>query len=78
MIKPHKYLNLNLSVLNIGSIILSLLKQEKIMKYDHLLEKLIDNKGEDVKDIFLPTLNFLFLVGKIQYYQKTDSFALIQ
>ena len=73
MIKPYKYLDLNLSVLNLGGIILSIMQYEVLLKYDELLQKVILARGEGAKDTFLPTLSFLYLLGKIEYNKEIDS-----
>ena len=78
MLLPHKYLNLELSVLSITAVILSVFKAENFIKYDDLLKKLIDLKGEEVKEVFLPALSFLYLIGKLKYHQSIDSIEYIK
>lgn len=78
MIAPHKYLDLNLSILNLGGIILTIIKDIHLIKYDELLEKVVLLRGENAKDIFIPTLSFLFLLGKIEYRQEIDTIEVIQ
>jgi hypothetical protein len=76
MISPHKYLNLNLSVINLGGVILSILLEQEIMKYDELLERVLLNNGENAKEVFVPTLSFLYSIGKIEYRNEIDSIEL--
>ena len=45
MIAPHKYLDLNLSLLNLGGVILNIIREEGAVKYDDLLEKVILVRG---------------------------------
>ncbi len=78
MLLPHKYLNLELSVISITAIILSIFKTDNFIRYDDLLQKLIDIKGEEVKETFLPSLSFLYLIGKIKYHQGVDSIEFIK
>ncbi|PVD49611.1 hypothetical protein DC498_24065 [Terrimonas sp.] len=73
MIAPHKYLNLNLSVLNLGGLIISTLKEDGAIKYDELLKKVILARGESAKDVFIPTLSFLYALGKIEYRKDIDT-----
>jgi hypothetical protein len=73
MIAPHKYLNLNLSVLNLGGLILNILKQEEAVKYDDLLQRVLLARGGNAKEVFLPTLSFLYLLGKIEYRKDIDT-----
>lgn len=78
MIKPHKYLDLNLSVLNLGGVILSIMQTEMILKYDDLLQKVILVIGEEAKQVFLPSLSFLYLLGKVDYKSDIDSIELLK
>ncbi|WP_321333944.1 ABC-three component system middle component 8 [uncultured Bacteroides sp.] len=72
MIAPNKYLDLDLSVINLGGIILSILKKSGMTKYDDLLDRVMMIQGEKSKEMFLPSLSFLFLLGKIQYNKSLD------
>jgi hypothetical protein len=78
MIAPHKYLDLNLSLLNLGGLILNILKDEGAVKYDELLEKVILVRGNSAKDVFIPTLSFLYILGKIEYQREIDSIEFIK
>ena len=77
MITPHKYLDLNLSLLNLGGVILSILKEERVVKYDELLERLVLSRGESAKEVFVPTLSLLFILGKVEYQKEIDSIEFI-
>ena len=78
MIAPHKYLDLNLSILNLGGLILNLIKEDGAVKYDELLKKVILARGASVKDVFIPTLSFLFVLGKIEYQKEIDTIEFIK
>lgn len=78
MIAPNKYLDLNLSVINLGGIILKILQSSGIMKYDDLLDRLIFVQGENAKEVFSSTLSFLYLLGKIQYNKNLDTIELLR
>lgn len=78
MITPNKYLDLNLSILNLGGIILKILQSSGIMKYDDLLDRLIFVQGENAKEVFSSTLSFLYLLGKIQYNKNLDTIELLR
>ncbi len=78
MIAPHKYLDLNLSILNLGGLILNLIKEDGVLKYDELLEKIIYLRGSGVKDVFIPTLSFLYILGKIEYRKEIDAIEFIK
>lgn len=77
MIAAHKYLDLNLSVLNMGGLILNIMKEFSMIKYDELLEKITLARGENAKEVFVPTLSFLYLLGKIEYHKDIDAIELI-
>lgn len=76
MLKPGKHLNPQLSVIHIGGLIIKELKPRGMLKFDELLTNLSHTLGPKVKEVFLPSLSFLFLLGKIQYHQQIDSFEL--
>lgn len=77
MIKPHRFLNLESSVLYLGAKILNHLKQNGAIKYDELFDLIAKDKlSEKSKSMFIPTLNFLYLLGKIDYNQDLDAFEL--
>ena len=78
MITPHKYLNLNLSVLNLGGLILTILKEDSAIKYSELLDKVILARGINAKEVFIPTLSFLYLLGKIEYQKEIDTIEFIK
>ncbi len=78
MITPHKYLNLDLSLLNLGGVILTILSKDNAVKHDELLEKVILVRGGSAKDVFIPTLSFLYLMGKIEYQKDIDTIELVK
>ena len=45
MITAHKYLNLDLSVINISALIIDKLKKNSLLKYDELLSLILSNLG---------------------------------
>jgi hypothetical protein len=72
MISITKYTDINLSVVGISSEILKILKNDYVQTYNQVLSKLINRRGENAKENFLLSLSFLFLMGKIKYYQEND------
>ncbi len=77
MIKPNKHLNPRFSVIHVGGLIIKALKDSGMLTFGELLAVLTDKTGEKVKEVYLPSLSFLFLVGKIRYHKKIDSLELI-
>ena len=78
MIRPHKYLDLNLSILNLGGVILSELKAENYVRYDELLNRIVLKWGDNAKEVFKPTLCFLFVLGKIKYHKDIDTIEFLK
>jgi anionic cell wall polymer biosynthesis LytR-Cps2A-Psr (LCP) family protein len=67
-------MNLELSTLKVASAILQEMSKNKILKYDALFGKLSTKIGDDIKFNFHNALSLLYLLGKIEYHKKTDSF----
>lgn len=77
MIRPAKHLNLNTCVLRAASRLLVRLKEERLCRFEELRHSL-DDLGPDADVLFLPTVHFLFLVGRVEYHSQTDSFEYLQ
>lgn len=75
MIKPDRHTNPDYSVINISAFILKQIKSQYNIEYDKLLEKVIKELGEKAKENYPYALNFLFLLGKLNYQQQTDTFT---
>lgn len=80
MITPEIFLNLDNSILNFSRLILEIYskKDAKIIKYNELyleLEKSFN--GDKVDLMYIPTLDFLFLLGKLEYCEEKDELELI-
>lgn len=72
MLRPTKHSHPDRTVVNMSLLILKRMRRVRIEDYDSILKfakKSID--GGDV--LFLPALNFLYLLGLIEYHPKTDS-----
>lgn len=77
MIRAAKHLNLNTCVLRVASRLLGTLQAERLCGYEALRGTLVD-LGPDADVLFLPTVHFLFLLGRVNYHSQTDSFEYIQ
>lgn len=77
MIKPTKYTNVNLSVIGLSTAILSMLKEERVQKYDQILGRIKYKNGKQGNENFLLALTFLYSLGKIRYYQEEDAIELL-
>ena len=72
MLRPSKHAHPDRTVVNVALLLLARLRSQRLCDYDALLayvRKAVT--GGDV--LFLPSLNFLFLLGLIEYHPKTDS-----
>lgn len=77
MLKPNKYTNYKINIFNIAAIIIHILSENGAMKYSHVMKIVQKNIGEDSKYEFQNALNFLFLLGKINYICEQDLLELV-
>jgi hypothetical protein len=72
MLRPTKHSHPDRTVINVSLLLLARLKVRRVDDYDSLrkyAKKAVI--GGDV--LFLPALNFLYLMGVIDYRSKTDA-----
>ncbi len=72
MIRPNKHSHPDRTIVNVALQLGCKLKRERLISYDDLrnyTKGLV--AGGDV--LFLPSLNFLYLLGLIEYRPKTDA-----
>lgn len=72
MLRPTKHSHPDRTVVNVALLLLARLRKRRIDGYSALrayAKKVV--AGGDV--LFLPALNFLFLLGLIEYRPKTDA-----
>ena len=72
MLRPSKHAHPDRTVINVSLLLLSRIKDIRVEDYD-TLRKFAKSKvmGGDV--LFLPALNFLYLMGLLEYRPKTDA-----
>lgn len=75
MITAHKYLNLDLSVINLSAFVIDKLQKNSLL-HDELLSLTTARFGKEAKEVFPYVLNFLFLLDKITYLPELDLFQL--
>ncbi|MBY5744647.1 hypothetical protein E0H71_16095 [Rhizobium leguminosarum bv. viciae] len=76
MLRPSKHSNPDRTVVNVALLLLKRLKERRLCDYGSLLTYARRSvPGGDV--LFLPSLNFLFLMGLVEYHSKTDSFEYV-
>jgi len=74
MIKPGKHLNLNVCVLRIAAIVLAHLQRYRVEGCTALLKAVQEAAGDDAEVWFLPAIDFLYLMGRVDYHSHTDTF----
>jgi hypothetical protein len=73
MLKPDKFTDLNRSVVYTVALLIKEFKEnENNCSYSKLYKAVEEQIGEDVLYLFLPAIDFLFLLGKVDYDLKTD------
>ncbi len=72
MLRPTKHSHPDRTVINVSLLLLARLKARRVDEYD-VLRKFAKKSvvGGDV--LFLPALNFLYLMGLVEYRPKTDA-----
>jgi uncharacterized membrane protein len=73
---PTKHSHPDKTTLALAVIIIKRLKKMRIEQYDKLLE-FLEKKNSSAKSLFLSSMNFLYLMGLINYHKKTDSFEYV-
>lgn len=74
MITPDKHLDLNHCVIRAGAELLAYLKSHRVASFDQLRARLVKKLGAEGEIVFHPTLNFLFLLGRLDYHAQSDRF----
>ncbi|KZM49058.1 ABC-three component system middle component 8 [Labrenzia sp. OB1] len=72
MLRPSKHAHPDRTIVNVALLLLVRLRTQRLCDYDSLrtyARKAV--VGGDV--LFLPSLNFLYLLGLIEYHPKTDA-----
>ncbi|EQD48389.1 hypothetical protein B1B_12061 [mine drainage metagenome] len=72
MLRPTKHSHPDRTVINVSLLLLARLRDRRVDEYDALRKYAKKSvTGGDV--LFLPALNFLYLMGLIDYRPKTDA-----
>lgn len=77
MIRPSKHNDPDKTLIYASFLILKRLKKSKIVSYEELLG-FIKKEITSGEYLFLPALNFLFLLGLINYQAKNDMIEYIE
>ena len=78
MITPSKHTDIRYSVLFLANRIIKYLKRENIIKFNDLIEMLVADFGNKVKNNVNETLLFLYALNKVQYIKEIDAISLVE
>jgi hypothetical protein len=73
MLTPRKHLDLDSSVLRVASIMLKSLRRPGVMEFDKLRGVVLKRVGDGAEVSFMPALNFLYLLGRVDYHAQNDT-----
>lgn len=76
MIRASKYLDISTCVLTVSSVIIKELLEIRTIPLDELSELVRVRLSRSAYFNFLPALNFLFLIGVLDYEEQTDTINL--
>lgn len=71
MLRPTKHSHPDRTVISVSLWMLRRLKACRIDSFESLREFTVEKTGSDI--LLLPALNFLFVMGLIEYRSKTDA-----
>jgi len=74
MLTPSKHLDLDRSVIRVASEVLIELRRRRMMEYEAVIKHIKRRVGDDGDAVLAPALSFLFLLGRLDYHSKNDSF----
>lgn len=73
MLTPRKHLDLDISVTRNATILLRELRRHGVVEFEKLRGVVLRRVGSDGELSFVPALNFLILVGRVEYHPKNDA-----
>ena len=72
MLRPTKHSHPDRTIISVSVLLLARLKARRVDQYD-ALRKYAKKSATGGDVLFLPALNFLFLMGLVEYRPKTDA-----
>jgi hypothetical protein len=78
MLRPTKHTNPRLAILYGSGQMLRELRQKRIVSFEDLHAKVLKQLGPDAVPDFPMYAAFLYLIGKVDYSEKTDSFVYLE
>lgn len=77
MIRPTKHSHPDKTVIYASFLMLKELQKKRVMSYNDLL-LLVKKKVTSGEFLFMPALNFLYLLGLVEYQAKTDAIEYVE
>lgn len=77
MLRARKHLDPNTCTLRVVSLALGELLRRRTVRFDDLRNFVVRRAGPDAELAFLPAMEVLFLLGRVEYREKTDSFEYV-
>jgi hypothetical protein len=74
MLTPSKHLDLDRSAIRVAAEILKELRRLRVMEYDAVVRLVKRRTGDDGDVVVAPALSLLYLLGRLEYHPKIDSF----
>jgi hypothetical protein len=71
MLRPSKHSDPDQTVLAAATTLLRALRRKRIVSFDELKDSL---RNQSPETLFIPAVNFLYLVGLVEYRHVVDSF----
>lgn len=76
MLRPNKHSHPDKTIVSCAALILERVKANRICEYSDLIQYL-EKKKVGVRELFVPALDLLFLLGLVVYHRKTDSIEFV-
>ena len=76
MLRPTKHSHPDRTVINVALLVLQRLRARRVAEYD-ALRTYVSRTVAGGDFLFLPAVNFLFLLGLVDYLPKNDSFEYV-
>lgn len=73
MLKPRKHLDLDTSILRVFALMLREMQRRGVCEFEKLRRIILKRVGPDGEIAFLPALDLMFLLGRVDYHLKNDT-----
>lgn len=73
MLRPGKHSDPDQTIIAAATTLLRALRKKQVVPFDEL-KKALETSSQSPESLFLPALNFLFILGLVEYRALVDSF----